>query len=380
MINISKLYCGLAGQSDSLRYRPSGVNGPVVVFNSTAKCNLKCDHCYSSSGPERQNDELNTAEAVSLLGELSEIRCPVVLFSGGEALLRPDIFELLAEARNLGLRTALSTNGTLIDVNTAEKIAEAGISYVGISIDGPQDFHDMFRNCQGSFKAAIGGIKNCQSCGLRTGLRFTITRQNHRFIPFAFELAAELNIRRICFYHLIKSGRAALLTKSPPAADIRCAVDCIIEKTAQAVTKDLVDEVLTVDNHADGPYLLMKMQKEDNPNLETTKKLLLANGGNRIGQKIVAIDSRGNVHPDQFWTNYSLGNTKEKPFRDIWLDGAEPVLARLRNKDDYAADRCKKCRWFDYCKGNYRFLGSDLSDENWLLEPACYLTESERKK
>jgi radical SAM protein with 4Fe4S-binding SPASM domain len=379
MINISRLYCGLAGQSDELRYSTDDKTGPVVVFNCTYRCNLKCDHCYSSSESTTAIEELTTSEGKKLVEQLAEIKCPVVLFSGGEALLRPDIFELLAEAKKIGLRTVLSTNGTLINSKRSERIIATGVSYVGISVDGPENFHDNFRNSRGSLKAAIAGIKNCQAAGLRTGLRFTITKQNAKFIPFAFELAAELSIRRICFYHLIRSGRAARLTEAPSAEDTRRALDCIIEKTSEAVTCALVDEALTVDNHADGPYLLVKMQQENSSNLGAARKLLLANGGNRIGEKIVAIDPQGNVHPDQFWTNYSFGNIKEKSFKDIWLNNKEPVLYKLRNKDNYVADKCKKCRWFEYCKGNFRFTGSDPSDENWLLEPACYLTESEIK-
>ncbi len=378
MINISRLYCGLAGRSDRLRYGPFDSTGPVVVFNCTAKCNLACVHCYSAPQRAFSNSELSTAEAKRLLGQLGEINCPVLLFSGGEPLLRPDLFELAAEAKRLGLRVALSSNGTLIGADTAKRIADAGVGYVGVSIDGPEDFHDEFRNSRGCFKAAVAGIRNCQAAGLRTGLRFTITKANAEHIPFIFELAGELNVRRICFYHLIRSGRAGRSNLEPASiAQTRQAIDTIIDKTAEAVNCGAVDEVLTVGNHADGPYLLLKMQKEGKANFESAKRLLSANGGNRVGEKIAAVSWDGTVFADQFWRNWPLGNIKEKTFKDIWGNSDEPVLARLRNKDEFADGKCLMCKWFDFCRGNFRFLGASSGEENWLLEPACYLTEGE---
>ncbi len=377
MINISKLYCGLAGESDHLRYSEASA-GPVVVYNCTSKCNLRCAHCYSSSGPSDSDDELTTDQAKALLRQLAEMNCPVVLFSGGEPLLRNDLFELLTEAQRLSLRTVISTNGTLIDAAAAQNLARAGVSYVGISIDGEQRFHDGFRQVKGCFNQALMGIENCRKAKMRTGLRFTITKANAGQIPTAFDIAAEAGVRRICFYHLVRSGRAKELEQQVlTPQQIRNILDVIIEKTDELVQKGLIDEVLTVDNHADGPYLLMKMHRQQSPRLEQSGKLLLANGGNRIGERIVCVGWDGSVYPDQFWRNYSLGNTKDKTLKEIWENPVEPVLNRLRNKEQFADTRCLQCRWFKFCKGNYRFLNSDAGDEHWLNEPACYLSDEE---
>jgi radical SAM protein with 4Fe4S-binding SPASM domain len=391
MINISKLYCGLAGASDDLRYERSHSFGPVVVYNCTAKCNLRCLHCYSYSQADSSCDELTTAQARQLLWQLAEVDCAVVLFSGGEPLLREDLFELLGEAKQLGLRTVISSNGTLIDSIVAGKLAEADVSYVGISLDGQETFHDQFRGAKGSFKAALAGIDNCKKSGIRTGLRFTITKDNAAQVPAIFDIAALAGVRRICFYHLIRAGRAAPHNKpkphvkrgakysglSIPPEKTRQVLDVIIERTDEFVKNGLVDEVLTVDNHADGPYLLLKMQKENNPRYEQARNLLLANGGNKIGEKIVCVGWDGNVYPDQFWRNYSLGSVKDKTFRQIWENSSEPVLAKLRNKSQFADPRCLGCRWFDLCKGNYRFLGTNAHNKYWLNEPACYMTDEE---
>ncbi len=379
MINVSKLYCGQAGQSDYLRYSLDDTTGPVVVYNCTNRCNLRCSHCYSSSADAPLTSELNTKQALDLIDQLAEINCPVVLFSGGEPLLRDDLFELLNHANRTGLRTVLSTNGTLIDESTAEKIAAANVSYVGISIDGDKKFHDRFRQAEGSFQKALDAIKNCAKFNLRTGLRFTITKLNAEFIPYIFDLAASLGIRRICFYHLIRVGRAVAfeeLVLKP--AETRKAIDTIIEKTNEYVAKNLVDEVLTVGNHCDGPYILLKLQKQTQK-FKQAQQLLQINGGNRIGEKLFCIGPAGNIHPDQFWRNYSLGNIKEQSLKQIWQNPDEPVLKKLQDKRNFADKRCLSCTFFNLCKGNYRFLVADPADGNWLNEPPCYLTDNEIK-
>jgi len=334
-------------------------------------------HCYSSSKPDDHRDELTTAEAKQLLSQLVDVNCPVVLFSGGESFLRDDLFELLQEAGRLGLRTVISTNGTLIDSATATQLADLGVKYVGISIDGTEKFHDEFRGVKGSFKAALAGIENCKKAGIKTGLRFTITKANRNQIPAVFDIAASAGVRRICLYHLIRMGRAKQLDEQVPTPQqTRQIVDIIIEKTNAFAKKNLIDEVLTVDNHADGPYLLLKMRQQTQ-NYQNARRLLLDAGGNKIGESIACLSWEGSVHADQFWRNYSLGNVREKSFKEIWQNSSEPVLNKLRNKAQFADKRCRRCKWFDLCKGNYRFLGADSDDKYWLNEPACYLTDEE---
>ncbi len=402
MINISKLWCGLAGESDDLRYEQTKSHGPVVVYNCTERCNLRCLHCYSSPPahvgslhldvsppqPGRESeldtcgsDQLTTAQAKQFLPQLAEANCPVLLFSGGEPLLRKDLFELLAEAKRLGLRTVISTNGTLIDAATAKKLAELGVHYVGISIDGKEEFHDEFRQVKGCFKAAVAGIENCKKAGIKTGLRFTITKANAEQVPFVFDIAASTGVRRICFYHLIRMGRAKGLDEQILRPEqTRRVLDVIIERTDDSAKKGLIDEVLTVGNHADGPYLLVKMQSRQNQAFQKARELLLVHGGNKVGENIGCVSWDGSVYADQFWRNYSLGNIKERTFKEIWEDSTEQVLSKLRNKSEFADARCLRCKWFDLCKGNFRFLGAEADDQYWLNEPACYLTDEEIEK
>ena len=378
MINISKLYCDLAGDSDDLRYHKPQTFGPIAVFNCTARCNLRCLHCYSSSDPTCARDELSTEQAKAFLAQLPAANVPVVLFSGGEPLLREDLFELMAEARRLKLRTVISTNGTLITPDVAQRLAQTELSYVGISLDGQEPFHDKFRQVPGSFRKAIQGMENCRAAGLRTGLRFTITKANSPQVLPIFDIAVETGIRRICFYHLIPSGRASDLNEQAPAPkQSRMTVATIVDETREMADKGLVDEVLTVGNHADVPYVLVRMRRENHPGFEQARQLLLSNGGNRVGEKIACISWDGTVYADQFWRNYPLGNVTKRPFAEIWSDETDPVLHKLRHKDTFADPRCLKCQWFALCKGNYRFLGEDSSDANWRNEPPCYLTDRE---
>jgi radical SAM protein with 4Fe4S-binding SPASM domain len=380
LINISKLYCGLASESDRLRYDADRPARPIAVYNCTARCNLKCVHCYSGSNQARGEYELSRAEAVKLLRDLADYKCPVVLFSGGEPLLRADVYELMAEAKGLGLRTVLSTNGTLINDEAAGRLKEIGVNYVGISLDGPEQAHDLFRGVRGSFAATMKGITDCGAAGIKTGLRFTITRQNHQYVREVFGIAEETGVRRICFYHLVRTGRGAEIDcEYLEAGQIRAAMDDIIDGTKKAVEAGLIDEVLTVGNHADGPYLLLRMQLENHPNYESAKEMLMAAGGNKSGQNIACIGWDGTVFADQFWREYPLGNARQQSFTAIWDNPDEPVLTKLRYKDNFADPRCKACRWFKLCKGNYRFLGGDPADENWVLEPPCYLGEEETR-
>ena len=372
MINISKLYCGLSSESDRLRYEPTGSLGPVVVYNCTSRCNLRCRHCYSNSNSDAETGQLNTSQAKQLLSELAQVNCPAVLFSGGEPLLRDDLFQLLDHAKGLGLKSVISTNGTLIDSAAAEKLAQSGVGYVGISIDGQEKFHDKFRKVEGCFTAALQGIENCRKAGIKTGLRFTITSANASQIPVVFDIAASMQVRRICFYHLIRTGRAKQLNDQVlPPQQMRDAIETIIEKTNEFVARNLVDEVLTVGNHADGPFLLVKMIKESNPRRREAERLLRA-GGNKTGQSIICVNWDGSVYPDQFRRSFSLGNVKDKGFVQIRKNSARPLSKKL-----LAGQRCSVCRWFELCGGNFSLIDAQSHNHRWINEPACYLTDDE---
>jgi len=390
MIGISKLYCGAVEASDPLRYGrhssrlPSHLlqfsedKKPVVVWNATRACNLRCIHCYAQAGARPAADELTTAEGLSLLDDLADFGAPVVLFSGGEPLLRPDLMGLIRHAVGRGLRAVLSTNGTLITADTAKELADLGLSYVGISLDGLAETNDRFRGQAGAFDRAMAGIEHSGRAGLKVGLRFTIYRHNAAAIGPIFDLLEERDIPRVCFYHLVYSGRGAgLMNEDLTHAETRAAVDLILDRTRAMFDKGKNPEVLTVDNHADGPYLYLKLLKEDPVRAAEVLELLRMNEGNSSGRGIGCVSWDGQVHADQFWREHSFGNVRERPFSRIWTDPAIPLLAELKDKKSHVTGRCQACCWLSVCAGNFRARAEAATGDPWAPDPACYLTDQE---
>lgn len=390
MIGISKLYCGTVEPSDPLRYGrrskdlPSHLlqfsedKKPVVVWNVTKACNLRCIHCYASADNRPAENELKTEEGFRLLEDLVQFGCPVVLFSGGEPLVRPDIFDLIAYAVRLGLRAVLSTNGTLIDHALAKELKKLGLSYVGISLDGIGEVHDRFRGSKGCFEKVIQAIENCLRVGLKVGLRFTINKLNAEEIPKVFDFVEEMKIPRLCFYHLVYAGRGTKLMEYDLShEETRKWVDYIIDRTKELHDKGHKVEVLTVDNHADGPYLYLRMKREGNPRAEEVYQLLLMNGGNNSGVGIGCVSWDGEVHADQFWRHYSFGNVRKRPFSEIWMDTSDPLMAKLKEKKKHVKGRCAKCRFLEVCGGNFRVRAEAATGDTWAPDPACYLTDEE---
>jgi 12,18-didecarboxysiroheme deacetylase len=390
MIGISKLYCGTIEPSDALRYGreskklPSHLlqfskdKKPVVVWNVGQRCNLKCVHCYSQSKDIEYPNELNTKEAKAMLDGLAEYGAPVILFSGGEPLMREDLMELITYARDKGLRAVISTNGTLITEEKAEELKKFGLSYVGISLDGLKETNDKFRGIEGAFDDALQGIRNCIKVGIKVGLRFTINKRNAQDIPGIFELIEEEKIPRVCFYHLVYSGRGSrLMEEDLSHEETRNVVDLIIDKTTEAHDRGNKIEVLTVDNHADGPYIYLRLLKEDPKRAAEVLELLRWNEGNSSGQGLACISWDGAVHADQFWREYTFGNVRERKFGEIWEDKSNSLLTKLKDKKHHVKGRCSKCKWLDICSGNFRARAEAYYGDKWEPDPACYLTDEE---
>ncbi len=393
MIGISKLYCGTVEPSDALRYgRESGKlpshllqfssdKKPVVVWNVTRRCNLKCVHCYAHARDEVFAGELSTEEGKGVLDDLAKFGAPVVLFSGGEPLVRPDLTELAAYAVGKGMRAVISTNGTLINSRLAGELKKIGLSYVGISLDGLEEVNDAFRGVKGSFAKAMDGIKACQDAGIKVGLRFTMNRRNAGEISGIFDLLEKYQIPRVCFYHLVYAGRGSDLMKEDLShEETRKAVDLIIDRTADLHRRGHEKEVLTVDNHADGPYVYLRMLRENSPRAAEVLELLQMNEGNNSGRGIGCISWDGTVHADQFWRHYSFGNIRDRKFSEIWTDLSNPLMMRLKEKKKYVQGRCADCKWLDVCSGNFRVRAEAATGDLWACDPACYLTDEEIKK
>jgi radical SAM protein with 4Fe4S-binding SPASM domain len=384
MISISRLLCDSAGPGDWLRYvshkgssTSQRASVPIVVWNCTRQCNLRCLHCYASADSQRSPQEMSTEEGKAFVADLAEFGVPVLLFSGGEPLLRDDVFELATFAREQGMRPVLSTNGTLITEKVAEQLRRVGFGEVGISLDGLGERHDHFRGQKGAYEAALRGIRNCVAVSQRISLRLTITRWNYEEIPAIFDLAEREAVDRICFYHLAYVGRASGLGQQLSHGETRSVIDQICQHTLDLYGRGLRKEVLTVDNHADGIYLYLKLKSRDPRRAEEVMSLLKSNGGNNSGIRIGAVDELGNVHPDQFWRHYSLGNVRQRKFGDIWTDDSEPLLRGLKNRQGLLKGRCARCQYLNLCNGNLRVRAEAVFGDVWAEDPACYLTDAE---
>jgi radical SAM protein with 4Fe4S-binding SPASM domain len=321
---------------------------------------------------------LTTDEAQFLIRDLGEFGVPVLLFSGGEPLLRNDIFEHAALAQSLGIRTVISTNGTLITEEVAGRIKDTGFGYVGISLDGIGDRNDTFRGKSGAFTAATRGFDNCVGVGQKCGLRLTLTRRNYLDLNAIFDYIEAHKIDRACFYHLVYAGRGSDMCGDDLShEEARRAIDLIMDRTADLHKRGLNVDILTVDNHCDGPYLYMRMLSEGSSRADEALQLLKWNGGNSSGIGIADVDNEGYVHADQFWWHYSFGNVRKRSFSEIWTDRSDPLMNRLKNRGPHLKGRCARCRWLDICNGNLRVRAWSVHGDIWAPDPACYLTDDE---
>ncbi len=389
MLSVTRLLVGAPTPGDDLRYGTGAGHGahpgrkihrrPVVVWNITRRCNLHCAHCYSASLDREYPGELSTDEGRALIDDLAGFGVPVLLLSGGEPTMRADLADLIAHSVAAGVRPALSTNGTKLTREMVERLREAGLMRVGISLDGLEAANDKFRGQKGAFASALAGIRNSVSAGMRVSLRVTITNRNVADLPGLFDLAEAEGVPRVCVYHLAYAGRGKkLLSFDLEPAERRAAIDFVFRRTLESHASGAGLEVLTVDNHADAPYLLMWSRNHAPDRAAEIEKLLLRNGGNSAGRGIACVDNIGDVHPDQFWWNRSLGNVRERPFSEIWSDESIDLLARLRDRKQYLDRRCRDCQWLDMCNGNLRVRGETATGDLWGFDPACYLMPAER--
>jgi Fe-coproporphyrin III synthase len=396
MINLTRLWTGHEQPADGLRYG-RGANAaisarqrrPIVVWNITRTCNLRCVHCYSDSMAARYPGELDWQQMKKVVDDLAAYQIPSLLFSGGEPLIHPRFFDLVDYASEQGLKLTISTNGTLITPEKAALLKAAEVAYVGISLDGIGEIHDQFRGKEGAFKAAVEGFKACHEVGQKTGLRLTLTRHTVSDIERILDFIEEQNIQRVCFYHLVPSGRGSALQILRPE-ESRHALDTLINRVDRWHQEGVRREVLTVTQPADGPYLLLRMERENHPGLENARELLSWNGGgtNSSGNGVANIDTQGNVHPDQFWQSVNLGNVKRTPFSQIWEEKHPASAAELQEirsvgmlgtaeRRMMMQGRCAGCRWFSICGGGFRTRAAAVTDHVWGSDPGCYLTDAE---
>ena len=380
--------------------------GPVVIWNLIRRCNLTCKHCYALSADHDYAGELSSAEVFDVMDDLQCYRVPVLILSGGEPLLRPDLFEIAARAKRQHFYVGLSTNGTLIDAPMADRVAAAGFDYVGISLDGMQTTHDKFRRMQGAFAKSLAAVQMLRERGVKVGLRFTMTALNAHDLPALLQLMRDEQVDKFYFSHLNYAGRgnihrakdaqftatrdaldllfdrawqsaweASARGAGPPQAGRACAV--IPAGGAAGARGPASEEYVTGNNDADGPYLLQWVQRRFPQWSDDLREHLVAWGGNSSGVNVANIDNLGNVHPDTMWWHHTLGNVRSRPFSAIWSDTSEPLMAGLKAKPRPVQGRCARCAHFDICAGNTRVRAQQVTGNAWAEDPGCYLDDAE---
>lgn len=376
MFRVTQFMKAVASPETALPLRKP--KGPVVIWNLIRRCNLCCKHCYSISADTDFPGELSTSQVFDVLDDLKAFHVPALILSGGEPLLRPDIYQISTRAKELGFYIGLSTNGTLIDESNIERLAATGFDYLGISIDGIGETHDKFRQMDGAFAKSMHAIKLCQERGIKVGLRFTITQDNAEELPKILALVDEHKIDKFYLSHLNYAGRG----NKNRADDIvhqmtKKAMDFIFAEAWSRLGTEREVEFVTGNNDADGVYFLQWVEKNQPQVKDFIQQRLIQWGGNSTGQNVANIDNLGSVHPDTFWWNYSLGNVKERKFSEIWVDNSDPLMAGFKMKERPLKGRCGLCPHKNICNGNTRVRAYQLTGDAWAEDPACYLTDEE---
>jgi heme d1 biosynthesis radical SAM protein NirJ len=362
--------------------RPAKPPGPVVIWNLIRRCNLTCKHCYALSADHDYEGELNTAEVFGVMDDLKAYKVPVLILSGGEPLMRPDLFEIAQRAKAMRFYVGLSTNGTMIDEAMAERVAATGFDYVGISLDGLRETHDKFRRLEGAFDRSLAAVRHLRARGVKVGLRFTMTALNAHDLPALLQLMRDEQVDKFYFSHLNYAGRGNIhRAKDAQFAATRDTLDLLFDRAWQAASDGLDEEYVTGNNDADGPWLLHWLARR-HPELHARfgaglREHLVAWGGNSSGVNVANIDNLGQVHPDTMWWHHTLGNVRERPFSAIWSDTSEPLMAGLKSQPRPVEGRCASCTHFDICGGNTRVRAQQVSDNAWAEDPGCYLDDAE---
>ena len=355
-----------------------GPPGPVVIWNLIRRCNLACKHCYTTSADIDFPGELSTGEVFSVMDDLKGFGVPVLILSGGEPLLRADIYDIALRAKSMGFYVGLSSNGTLITQDNIDAIEAIGFDYVGVSLDGIGATHDAFRRSAGSFEQSLKGVKLCRERGLKVGLRFTLTRDNHADLPRLLELMEAEGVDKFYLSHLNHGGRGYRNRKDDADfALTRAAMDLLFETCLERLRKGKPAEFVTGNNDADGAYLLRWARDRFPERAKDLRARLALWGGNSSGVNIANIDNLGNVHPDTFGWHHSLGNVRERPFSEIWPDVSDPVMAGLKQRPRPVKGRCAACVHLDICNGNTRVRAHRTTGDPWAEDPGCYLDDDE---
>ena len=379
MINISRLLKVKETALDVEKHRNKGANeapkhlvryanskAPMVIWNITRKCNFSCDMCHLGSALEAESDELTTQEAIEFIDLMASMNVPMVSVYGGEPLTRDDFFTLAGHAHNKGLRIILSSNAALITEEIGRKIAESGITYVGIDMDGLSQIGGGMDVIAGLEKA-LPVMDHLRDAMVGCGVRITIGSFNLSQMPSITKAVEDAGLKRfaVCQHLEGKDWKAV-------KEERRAIMDFLIDYAMKNPQMEVVTEQL----YNDGVYLLQRVAEREPEHTAEVEKLLAKQGGCPAGDRIVNVDYRGNVHLCPYWQSRTIGNIREKKLSDIWFDEGNEILAMMKDKTHYLKGKCGRCRRNHLCRGcgvRAEVMCGDPFEE----DPVCYLTEEE---
>lgn len=377
MLNLTQLL-SFSNQDDNPHFRCAANGPPVVVWNLTKSCNLNCPFCYYDAGTKSGPGAVGNAAAApyalarDVVKQIKQAKIRFVLLSGGEPLLYPKILDLIKSLTSSSIRVGISTNGTLIDEGLAARLKRCKVNYVGVSLDGLSALHNHLRGSPTAFKKATEGLRRAKDAGIKTGVRLTLNARNYKQLKDFFCFVETLNADRLCFYHLVYSGRAKDAGNDLTALQRQKTVKLIIELTVDWIKRKVPTQVLTVDNFSDAVMVLDYVRRESPQNYFFIREQLKTQGGCPAGKKILSINHEGYVYPCQFWQSYKLADLKKEKLGDVINNGR--LFNGWREK---LKGRCAACDYKDICGGcrvrAYRKYGNF-----WQEDPCCYINPAPR--
>lgn len=345
-----------------------------IAWEVTERCNLQCIHCRCSSDPSAPVGDFTTDEAFKLLEDIASYCKPVLVLSGGEPLLRKDIFDIAQHGTELGLKMAMATNGVLVNDKRVVKMKEAGIRICSLSLDGSApEIHDDFRQQKGAFNAVIKAAE----CFRRNNMQFLInssfTRRNQHDIASIYKLAKKIGARAWYMFMIVPTGRGKdILSELITGEDY----EEILKWHYQAEQEE--GELLMRPTCAPHYYRITLQEAKKERKKYERRNLTFSTGGNKgciAAQSICFIDCFGNVNPCSYFP-VSAGNVKKTPFNEIWEQSQ--LFNDLRSFDKYKG-KCGECEYLNVC-GGCRARARAIYGDYMAEEPFCSYVPLASKK
>lgn len=331
----------------------------IIAWEITKQCNLACSHCRAAASAKPAKGELSTNEGIRLLKNIKTLGAPVVILTGGEPLMRKDVFELAAAGKRLGLPMALATNGSLVTDEVAERIAQSGIRRTAISIDGvSSETHDALRGVQGSFNAAVKAASTLRKNNVPFQINTSVTKANGNELNLLYGLVRALGAQAWHVFMVVPVGRAVGI--GDDLLDAARYEEMLHWLAARAGDMDIEIKPTCAPQY----YRIIRqdalMSSETANNVRT-----LSTRGCLAGQGFAFISATGNVQPCGYFPVVA-GNVRKHPFSRIWRDSA--LFAQLRNHEKYKG-RCGRCEFFAVCGG---CRARALATSGHFLDDDCY--------